>query len=196
MENFWTGAIAGLLGAFVGGFFTAWGARLQVRGMLDAARLEIDATVRQERKTRQVAAQHTALVEMFRIVGRCMHLLDDELDRHRPHDTGADCEGLASSELRQARTELECAYWAYIHEIDEDDDNKTDPTPIEKLMFFLYDICYRDADRAAKHIPDFAKDGSVKDCNYHLAINLTGTILAFDAVEYLRIIRKTVDLQN
>ncbi|MEV4563820.1 hypothetical protein AB0K12_08615 [Nonomuraea sp. NPDC049419] len=193
MTDFWAGVLAGTLGALIGGFFTAWGARLQVRGMLDAVRLEIEAMTREEHRARQIASQHAALVEMFRTVGKCMHLLEEEAESHRPHNADIGCDGLPSPELHETRTEFESAYWALIHEIEKDGHNKIDASPMDKLMFFLHDACSRDTKAISKYVPNFAKKDPVKSCNYYLAVNLTGTILAFDALEYLRAIRRTLD---
>ncbi|MDP4506180.1 hypothetical protein [Nonomuraea turcica] len=192
MADFWVGAIAGILGALVGGFFTAWGARLQVRGVLEAARLEINATVREERRARQVASQHAALIEMFRVVGKCLHILEEETDSHKHHSADTDCDGSPSLELKHARMELECAYWVYNHELY--DDEELDGTPIDKLMHFLSILCSKNSELLSNYIPKgFSKEAYARHCDYNLIVGYSGDPIAFDAWEYLRGIRKTLD---
>ncbi|GII29929.1 hypothetical protein [Planotetraspora mira] len=189
--DFWAGVIAGVLGAFVGGFFTAWGTRLQVRGALEAVRLEIQATAVADRKARQIALQRQALIEMYRSIGDCLHLLEVETEKHEYHTSATECQIIPTPELLQTRRDLECTYWTYNNELVPDNDSNA--TPVDDLTLFLSILCSKDSEMMQGYIDKVPAKLRQNNCEYRVVMDWVGGRTAFKAWEYLGEIRKTID---
>lgn len=191
VADFWAGVVAGVLGAFVGGFFTAWGARLQVRGTLEAVRLEIEATADADRKARQIALRRQALTEMYRTVGNCLHLLEVEAEKHEDHARATGCEIIPPTDLLQARRDLECTYWTYNNELMLDSSH--DATPIDDLTLIMALLCSKDKELLQRRIEEMPAKMRQNNCEYRLLVDWEGATTAFAAWEYLGEVRKTID---
>jgi hypothetical protein len=93
MGDFWTGVASGLIGAMIGGLFTAYAARAQVKvalraaqmqmqAAMDAARMQVESANEQHRKQQLSLARQQAVAEYVRLMGDIIAFWFAMGDRH------------------------------------------------------------------------------------------------------------------
>ncbi|MEU4580403.1 hypothetical protein [Nonomuraea sp. NPDC023979] len=120
MSEFWSGVIAGLIGAIIGGTFTLWGARLQSRATLIAARSEIEAGIRQQQESRLFDLRREAIVKTLEAVALADRSISEmvRIHTHNGAATGSDCTIKDIPALvAEATREMSRCYWTYPAEL-------------------------------------------------------------------------------
>lgn len=116
MSEFWAGVAAGLIGAIIGGGCTLWGARLQSRATLAAARAEIEAVVKHQQESRLFDLRREALVKTLEAVALAERSISEMVRAHThnnaelvPNCTTADIPTLVTEGARA----INRCYWTY-----------------------------------------------------------------------------------
>jgi|SRR6476660_34226 len=86
VDNFWAGLISGLIGAIIGGAFTAWGARMQVKGAFDLAKLQILESRRQQLDEVRLSLRQKATQEFASLIREVNAFYWDLGEQHTHED--------------------------------------------------------------------------------------------------------------
>ncbi|WP_141561858.1 hypothetical protein [Micromonospora sp. WMMA1996] len=127
MSEFWSGVASGLIGAIIGGLFTAAGVRVQVKASLQAAQLQVNAMIEQQSisavlSMRQWAVmQVTAGLEAVKTEVEALYQSHEHPEREaadgarcRGHDFRRDALNYARNWRRQLNHSL-AAYGGYLN---------------------------------------------------------------------------------
>ncbi|MGJ6967895.1 hypothetical protein ACSDR0_38900 [Streptosporangium sp. G11] len=184
MGNFWSGLIAGLLGAVVGGFFTAWGALMQTRGMLKATHMEIEASLQRESQMRRDDYRDRAISETLYAVTLCDTLINEIIENHRHPDSessGCSSEAIAELLLEPAR-KVKHLYWMHESIINPSQFR----TPLDDLNSVLDAVCFdRSAKDLNKYLQKISPEFRVRQCAYGAVLDWFGTRYSSEASEFL-----------
>jgi hypothetical protein len=109
MSVFWSSALAALMGALVGGAFTAFGAAIQARASLRAVEVQLRQTFAHERRQREELFIRDGIAQRMHCLSECANALSDIADAHLLCDaseTECDRSSLPVAELRRLLNNL------------------------------------------------------------------------------------------
>ncbi|MFI7248139.1 hypothetical protein [Micromonospora chalcea] len=102
MNDLVAGAISGLLGAIVGGLFTAWAARAQVKAAVSSAHLQIKATQEAQKaaafKSRRLAASDDIVKSLTAIMRQLQEMGDTHYEVHNSGEDASCTEPIPSAD--------------------------------------------------------------------------------------------------
>ncbi|MFI7447895.1 hypothetical protein ACIBQX_10395 [Nonomuraea sp. NPDC049714] len=166
MSMFWSGVLAGLFGAIIGGGFTCWAAWIQVRGMVNAAQLEIRASAIHANRSRQIELKRHALAETLRAAVVTERLVDSLVRLHRHENLElATCSAAdLPDELVRATQNLSSCVWEYGDELL----GKEAADAVDRIVDMLDGVLFRDHN-PGRYVPDAPDKGTNGLCKYGLA---------------------------
>ncbi|MEV4078069.1 hypothetical protein [Nonomuraea fuscirosea] len=113
MSDFWPTLLAGLLGALVGGAFTAFGAWFQTRGLSKVTSLQMEEMIRQGLEVTRRQVKVEAALELQRALGllrTAIHKIEQDHSGHKP----GSCEAPdLRAELAEQMATLDQSYLLY-----------------------------------------------------------------------------------
>ncbi len=131
MNELWAAIIGGLIGSVVGGLFTAIAAVMQVRGTLQAARIQADLTYTHSLQVHERERAVEAARECLDINHALWTSLAEVLTSHRGHPAGSvACSALITPEVEALTRRLRRFTYIGKHEL---------PTPAQELVTLLDD---------------------------------------------------------
>ncbi|MEU7875159.1 hypothetical protein [Dactylosporangium sp. NPDC049140] len=106
MAAFWAGVVSALIGAVVGGIFTAIGVRTQVKAALQAAEIQVSAMADQQVEKVRIEAERRAVAEVTRTLGdvllEAFKIEDSHFFTHHDKEPDSKCPEPDAAIIRQA----------------------------------------------------------------------------------------------